>query len=631
MSRPTTSMEFGMETLEARRLLSVAPPGILIDRVTHKDSAARASRTPASRSSAPPSHFKVAAKTPFSVTLRWTNAANEQSVTLEQLNPSTQKWGNLANVSPDQSTFTVRGLTEATTYDFRISANRSTGSSAAVALRVKTLSTIPPRIPKSNVTFVDVPIELPVEAYNNPSHAGATDVFAGSSVLFFDELTGRISFANGPIPDSPHTVGVTGTVGHVGTKFIFAGGFWFPSSKYAGPLDAVNIYDTSTGLWSSAQLAEARGDMSEITVGRKAIFTGGDFGGSGGGFRTLSSDVDIYDDATGQWSHTSLSAPGNPFTGVIGDNVYFQASLNFNAPGENRKIDVYNTKTDSWTTILIPHANAVQSMHVVGNQLVLLEAIDIDEARHSRLLSDSYNTGTGKWSTAELGAGGFGASIAVVGNELIVAGGDAETGTQEAISTGPSNVVRIYNSVTGIWTVSTMPVYMDHFQNFVVGGKAFFVRSLGVDVDVYDMATRRWSTLQLPNAGLAGYSPTPPQVTGDHAYFVGFSIFSEYPTLYNRADRLSIVPAKSQAPPQISVPAVGAVISKSPINLAWSSTPGATLYDVSIDGIHSISGTDNVVSKLDLNLSAGSHDIQVFAHIGRKIVPGPIGRFTITV
>ena len=39
--------------------------------------------------------------------------------------------------------------------------------------------------------------------------------------------------------------------------------------------DVVDLYDSGTGRWSTAQLSQARGQLSATSVGTVAIFAGG--------------------------------------------------------------------------------------------------------------------------------------------------------------------------------------------------------------------------------------------------------------------------------------------------------------------------------------------------------------------
>ena len=43
--------------------------------------------------------------------------------------------------------------------------------------------------------------------------------------------------------------------------------------------DVVDLYDSGTGRWSTAQLSQARGYLSATSVGTVAILSGGNVGG----------------------------------------------------------------------------------------------------------------------------------------------------------------------------------------------------------------------------------------------------------------------------------------------------------------------------------------------------------------
>ena len=61
----------------------------------------------------------------------------------------------------------------------------------------------------------------------------------------------------------------------VGNIAIFAGGF-----PAGGPSDAVDLFDITTGLWSTAQLSVARGVLASTSLGKVAIFAGGQSSGA---------------------------------------------------------------------------------------------------------------------------------------------------------------------------------------------------------------------------------------------------------------------------------------------------------------------------------------------------------------
>ncbi len=65
---------------------------------------------------------------------------------------------------------------------------------------------------------------------------------------------------------------------------------------------AVDLYDSATGTWSTAQLSVGRWSLAATSVGKVAIFAGGMWGNL-----IRSSAVDLYDSATGTWSTAQLS------------------------------------------------------------------------------------------------------------------------------------------------------------------------------------------------------------------------------------------------------------------------------------------------------------------------------------
>ncbi len=114
----------------------------------------------------------------------------------------------------------------------------------------------------------------------------------------------------------------------VGNLAIFAGG-----EASTGPSNVVDIYNDSTGSWSSTTLSQSLLNMAATTVGNLAIFAGGDTSTG------LSGAVYIYNAGTGKWSTTALPQPvqlmaattvGNLAIfagGVLSDGAHQQGSL----------------------------------------------------------------------------------------------------------------------------------------------------------------------------------------------------------------------------------------------------------------------------------------------------------------
>ena len=122
------------------------------------------------------------------------------------------------------------------------------------------------------------------------------------------------------------------SAGAAGDKVFFAGG--------AGS-SRVDIYDLSTNTWSIAELSQARAFIEIATVGNKIFFAGGE----------SSSRVDIYDLSTDTWSVANLSEAKFGFTATVaGNKIYFAGGFIGDGQPTSTKIDIYDNATGSWST-----------------------------------------------------------------------------------------------------------------------------------------------------------------------------------------------------------------------------------------------------------------------------------------
>ena len=65
-----------------------------------------------------------------------------------------------------------------------------------------------------------------------------------------------------------------------GSKIVFAGGYSYPNNQIAWS-NVIDIYDTQTNKWSTAQLNEDKSSFSGAGISNKVILAGGlDAGGS---------------------------------------------------------------------------------------------------------------------------------------------------------------------------------------------------------------------------------------------------------------------------------------------------------------------------------------------------------------
>lgn len=76
--------------------------------------------------------------------------------------------------------------------------------------------------------------------------------------------------------------------------------------------NTVDMYNSATRLWSTAQLSVARGGLAATSVGNLAIFVGG-YTSTG----ASSSVVDFYNIATETWSTAQLSPKSSAFVAAV--------------------------------------------------------------------------------------------------------------------------------------------------------------------------------------------------------------------------------------------------------------------------------------------------------------------------
>ena len=93
-----------------------------------------------------------------------------------------------------------------------------------------------------------------------------------------------------------------------GNDVFFAGGL-----AANGASNVVDIYNISSGSWSTADLTQARYALGAASAGNFALFAGGYTGSS------YSNVVDIYNTSAGTWSTATLSqardVPASTFRG----------------------------------------------------------------------------------------------------------------------------------------------------------------------------------------------------------------------------------------------------------------------------------------------------------------------------
>ena len=481
---------------------------------------------------------------------------------------------------------------------------------------------------------IDTPIELSpappavtiagnVAIFSNP-HGGVSATGA-----VFNPAKGTVSTIILPAGIAAGTA-VSGNrgVATVDGKTIFAGGL--NTTDIGGGLhDATGtayIYDQAAGAFTSAMLSAPRDLITAVTVGDKAIFAGGVPAEGAGGPVGASNAVDIYDAKTGAWTTGTLSESTYFLaTAVSGSKAYFAPISNQGA--HSNLVDVYDSANGQWSTLTPPADLFLESATAGGTKIVFLGESGarqtVSGSAPIALVAEIYDTGSGKWSTDYLGTAGFHPTIGVAGNQVIFAGGTSYD------SNGRSSAfkfARIFNAGTAKWSTSKIPEVLTVATSVTVGSRVIFAQfdsSFPANVEIYDSAARKWSTVIL--SGAPGNNLAL-QAVGNQAIVYG--IHSNNNPSENRVDILSWVQGNAVRSPVLTTPSNGAHLAASPSTFTWSSTPGASAYDVYVDGAQVARVTANALP-FGSTLATGTHTMRIVARVGRRKFASLISDFTI--
>lgn len=322
---------------------------------------------------------------------------------------------------------------------------------------------------------------------------------AGPTWTFMLPLSGLVR------SDRPLSISGPVAAVSVGHTALFAND---SSTDYVFSGTGVELYDASTGEWSTGSLSQARGSITTATVGSKAIFAGGDLG-----YPNYSDAVDIYDAATRRWTSGRLSVPREEMAAAsVRDAVLFAGGF---AADTNAAVDIYHSQSGKWTTAKLSQAR--YGVAGVGIGHVAFFAGGTRDAEYGLSpysdVVDIYNARSRRhWSTAHLSVARADVCAVVVGSKVLFAGGYTPTLNADPELGEVSNVVDIYDLKTGQWSTSTLPQPRSGLSAAVVGDTVVFSGGMtdqGVEdapngesnvVEIYHASTGHWTTATLAEA-----------------------------------------------------------------------------------------------------------------------------------
>ncbi len=244
--------------------------------------------------------------------------------------------------------------------------------------------------------------------------------------------------------------------------------------------------------WYTAELSEARYNITTVTNGSLAFFAGG-FNGN-----EHSSVVDIYRGSDGSWTTKNLSVARSSMGSAMwfgpGSNVFFAGGLS--DAGPSSVVDIYSIDNDTWTTSSLSVAREQVTGFCLGGTCFF--AGGYNSATGYSDVIDIYDGESGLWSTRNLSQAraGMVAEASGNGSKLFFAGGHT--------ADGPSNVIDIFDVNAGTWTTTLLPRPRDAMGSSRVGNYIFFaggqVDAAGTAtdiVDAYNTVTGTWNVLTL--------------------------------------------------------------------------------------------------------------------------------------
>ena len=318
-----------------------------------------------------------------------------------------------------------------------------------------------------NLTMVLVGILSMSRDHLAAAAAGTKVLFAGGWSVAYNDVTSRVdiydtvsqTWSTAELTQARYDISVIA----VGNKIFFAGGTddWFYTSR-------IDIYDVSSNTWSTAELSKARGRMAVAAIGNKVFFAGGDcFDGVGGGtmINSVSDVVDIYDISTSTWtvSHLSERRGSLEFAGTSLNNKFYVAGGFFHqwgaSPYISNKVDVYDNASGSWSATTLANARADIGTAVADNKIFWVGGHDFSSASDEVEILD-INLQTRNFYHLSQARGRI--QTAIKDNKIIFFTGDY------------GDKIDIYNIITQTWCWAQTPLQVN-YSGLVVSGNNIYV------------------------------------------------------------------------------------------------------------------------------------------------------------
>jgi hypothetical protein len=276
-------------------------------------------------------------------------------------------------------------------------------------------------------------------------------------------------------------------------EIVFFGG----GQNATGASDRVDIYNVSSGSWTTAILSIPRWGLAATSLGSLVFFAGGWDG------TTYYNQVDIYNISDGSWSTANLSQARWGLAGTsVGSLVLFGGGSN--SSGASDVVDIYNMSSSTWTTATLSRARYYIAATAIDQLAFFGGGYD---GNNVYSVVDMYDASNGVWSTISLSQGRYGLAATSLGNLTFFGGG-------QVTATTMSNVVDIFDSANQTWSTASLSQNRTYLAAASAGEIVAFgggtpdgVTAIAV-VDMYIVTNGTWINFNLsqPSYNLAATS-----------------------------------------------------------------------------------------------------------------------------
>jgi autotransporter-associated beta strand protein len=238
-----------------------------------------------------------------------------------------------------------------------------------------------------------------------------------------------------------------------GNDIVFGGGLIRPNFVLQ-TTSTVDIYNTATNTWTASNLSQSRSWLAATSLGNNVYFGGGESINSNSD-QSYSNAVDIFDTTAGTWSTATLSqARYAPTAAALGTKVFFAGGNVGNF--YSNVVDIYDTSTKTWSTAALSTSRDYAAAAAAGNKVLFAggevsnvttytNAVDIytlqsytsiSSSKTFTLVDNTTVTGLMQQTGGSLGLGGYSLAVGSMAGAapINLSGGTLTAGTDNSNS-----------------------------------------------------------------------------------------------------------------------------------------------------------------------------------------------------